>query len=757
MNTTILSRARLILSGFVITLAGALCPTETVSAQDKPATADTIKKVKPKTQASGKKEEENRNVMLNATNNNGPREVNIGLPASVGGTTIFENDLPVVYYFWPEMPTRTWRSSVSLGRQGLMSLREAAITTADFGYAVNSYTRLGGDKLEVNGTMAGSHFGWMKGDINISGPLKNNWYFTAGAFANYDPISYDPGFTKYSDKTQIYRAGITKRFNNGKGEISLLYKYANSASLPTNYAAFQYKEGGEIQELDNFRLGKGSYFKRDGMLRYQDAMTGEFYDRDLSKANQIGTTSHNIDLLANYKLDNGWKLKFAGRYHNARAFTTLLIPLAITEVTAADGYTYTDNGAAYSGNVQSILGLESPKTLVHSIQTRLEANKKVENHDWRIGITEAYYNVDNFYSNRVFYTQEVAERPRQLSSAITDNYGYYNYNAGAEYHNGFENKLTAYFSDEWVISPKITFSYGANLRYHKMKGDFYEQPRGAGFTFIGQEKSYFDNDWFHVGATANLVYKATENFGFLGDVIYTESNGQLENYSGAYRPYFDKTKSPYGSLGVYFNHPKISIVSALTYLTRNNYQTRLNLVNPSDNSQAEVASVHYDIKTTGWTTDIVAKPFNNFSLHYLVTFQNPTYKNYSFTAFGNNYSYNGNNVLGISKVLMEIDPSYSYKKWRLWGSARYFSKQFANLTNQLYFKGWWETFAGTNYQANKNIGVGLTVVNLLSQNGAKGTINGAELITDPSPYYNRVMTASYIRPFTVEASINFKF
>ena len=63
--------------------------------------------------------EDNRNVMLNASSNSGPREVNIGLPSSVGGITVLENDLPVVYYFWPELPTRTWRPSQSLNMRDL--------------------------------------------------------------------------------------------------------------------------------------------------------------------------------------------------------------------------------------------------------------------------------------------------------------------------------------------------------------------------------------------------------------------------------------------------------------------------------------------------------------------------------------------------------------------------------------------------------------------------------------------------------------
>jgi hypothetical protein len=41
-----------------------------------------------------------RNVMLNAASANaGPRNVNIGLPASVGGTTVLDNDLPRSIFF----------------------------------------------------------------------------------------------------------------------------------------------------------------------------------------------------------------------------------------------------------------------------------------------------------------------------------------------------------------------------------------------------------------------------------------------------------------------------------------------------------------------------------------------------------------------------------------------------------------------------------------------------------------------------------
>ena len=115
--------------------------------------------------------EDTRNVMLNASSNTGPREVNIGLPSSVGGITVLENDLPVVYHFWPELPSRTWRPSQSLQMKGLMSVSESTVTLGDFGYAVSSYTKTGGDKTSLIGTLKGNHHGYYLGDVNLSGRL----------------------------------------------------------------------------------------------------------------------------------------------------------------------------------------------------------------------------------------------------------------------------------------------------------------------------------------------------------------------------------------------------------------------------------------------------------------------------------------------------------------------------------------------------------------------------------------------------------
>jgi hypothetical protein len=726
----------------------------TMSAQEdgKLTVQDSIKlNEKIKTDNGG-----DRNVMLNASSNSGPRDVNIGLPATVGGITILENDLPVVYFFWPELPNKTWRQSVSLQNTGLLKMEDLASNMGDLGFAVNSYTQNGTKDFKVKGTLSGSHFGWIQGDINVSGPIsKNGWSYSAGAFLNFDPSTYDVGFNRYEDQTKIFRAGVTKFFKDGRGEFNLFYKYANSY-VNTNYAVFEYGPNGKATEIDGFEIGNSSYYVRDGKIRFQDALTGEYYWAAFDGQDNTNR-SHTVDVFGNYKLNNGWNFKYTTRLHLAKASLLYSIPLSIFNASAADGYTIAETGEAYQGNVGTQLGLSSPSIPTTTLMGRFSLNKKINNHDLSIGILEQYYHVNKYHSNRSLFFQTVEDQPQRLIGPGTDEYGFYGYNSSAEYFDGTENKFSVYGTDNWKVSERFNLKAGLMLRSQVLNGHYSQTPRSVGFTMQDAELTAINDSYFHVAGNINANYNITKNFGALANFLYTEENGRLESFSTAMPPSVVKSRSPLTGLGVFWNTPYFSLVSQATYLTKNNYLNRFNLVNPVDETETQQATIFYNIQTLGWTTDMVLTPFKGFSVHYLITLQDPVYKNFTFSAFGNDYNYNDKTVLEISNVLMEIDPSYSVDKWRFWASFRYFSKQYANITNALYFAPRWENFGGINYQYNQHLGFGATVVNFLNQTGAKGTINGAELINDASPYYGQLLTGSYIRPFTVQLSVNFNF
>ena len=90
----------------------------------------------PANNSKSNKEEGNRNVMLNASSANGPREIQIGLPST--DVNVLENGLPVTYATNPHSVNSNWRMDASHEHVGLLKISETAITTGNIGYAVNS-------------------------------------------------------------------------------------------------------------------------------------------------------------------------------------------------------------------------------------------------------------------------------------------------------------------------------------------------------------------------------------------------------------------------------------------------------------------------------------------------------------------------------------------------------------------------------------------------------------------------------------------
>ena len=177
---------------------------------------------------SSAKEEGNRNVMLNAASANGPREIQIGLPSA--DVNVLENGLPVTYATNPHSVNTIWRGDASLSHQGLLKIAETAITTGNIGYAVNSFTQKG--QKGFNGTLnyKSNHFGLQEFSLNMNGDLGSDWYYSFNMYQDFDPGTFKSKSTPYQDRTQIYKALLTKKYNGNRGEFTAMYRYANSHS-----------------------------------------------------------------------------------------------------------------------------------------------------------------------------------------------------------------------------------------------------------------------------------------------------------------------------------------------------------------------------------------------------------------------------------------------------------------------------------------------------------------------------------------------
>lgn len=745
-----------------ICLAMSLLMASPAVAQQKSQT-DSTHVVKPS------KEEGNRNVMLNAASANGPREISIGLPG--GDVNVLENGLPVVYNSNPHNVNTHWRGDSSLGHVGLLKISETAITTGNIGYAVNSFTQLGVGNEGLKGVLNynTNHFGKQQFDLNLNGGLGRGWYYSGSVYQNFDPGTFKLRFAQYQDRTQIYKAALTKEYDEGRGQFTAIYHYSNSHWLnnATTFAPFIYVGDGSVKEIPGFSLGTSSYLPNVGTILYMDIRTGEIktinlYDATASRGNQL-------TVLHSYRWDNGLEWKVNLKYDHALGSYLYQTPMDIKQ------------------QVQSRMSCFNRGKLDEFFFTT-ELSRQTDNQTWRMGINEWYYDVD-YASNTTMYDHTVEAYPQLLSGTSSNQvhyYGdtpYYNFNQNAsEYYKGHENKLALYATHDWDITRKLNVYYGARLEYQRLAGKNLAVYNEEGKP-VGRFNNYhigataadgtkiaprnFSYDWLNMALTASLTYKITNQFGLTGDFTYITQRPNLTNFSPAEMPNVDKITVPLGRAGLYYNTDWISLTSLFSYIAKTNNNSTLNLINPNDPTGKDIkaAPLSYDIQTMGWTTDAVIKPFRGFDFHFLFTYQVPKYKKYETGVTFPDGSVStidatGNIVAEIPKVLIELDPSYMITKdLKVWASFRYFSKTYANINDAYYFSGRWETFGGLNWNVNKHLSLGVTAINFLNQTGAKGSIAGAELVEkkDADKYNGAWMAGSYIRPFTIELSASIKF
>lgn len=734
--------------------------------------------------SDNKKEEGNRNVMLNAASANGPREIQIGLPSA--DVNVLENGLPVTYATNPHSVNSNWRSDASLSHTGLLKISETAITTGNIGYAVNSFTQMGQKGFHGTFNYKSNHYGLQEFSFNINGDMGHDWYYSASMYQDFDPGTFKLKSSTYQDRTQIYKAALTKYYNNHRGEFTAMYHYSNSHpgyTYATQSAPFIYVGDGSVREYGNFKLGTTSYLPEDGTMVYRDMRTGELKQTNLYDAS--ANHSSEISLMNTYKWDNGLTWKAIARYDHARGALVYQTPMSLINVKGNSDYNYMQQNidgsySAYTGNyVQTRMSCLNSGTKDELLFTS-ELSKKLRNSTFRLGINEWYYHID-YMSCTTMYDQSVPEDgsyAKRVYEANQHSYYFYDYNKNAsEYYKGYENKAAVYFTHDWDITPKLNLYYGARLEWQKLNGENAAVTNANG-NYMGRFTDYYigataadgtkivptklNYNWFNYDFTAAATYKLTDKFGFTGDFTYIVQHPKFENFASATLPNTEKISVPLGRVGIYYNNPWLSLTSLFSYISKTNNNSTLNL---QHNGEIMAAPLTYDIQTIGWTTDVVAHPLKGFDLHFLFTYQKPTYKKYETSiTFSDGYVGNinatGNIVAEVPQVLIEFDPSYMLtKNLKIWTSFRYFSKTYANINEAYYFNGHWETFGGLNWQVNKKLALGCTVVNFLNQTGAKGSIAGAELITkdEAKDIKNTLMTGSYLRPFTVEFTASVKF
>ena len=375
--------------------AGALIAQDTISRDSIPST----------------KEEKNRNVMLNASSDNQPRQISIGLPDGEA-VDLFEDGTPVSYLFWPDYPYYSWRGGASYSSQNLLSLSESTLQYGKCTYVLGSQSLKAGEQFQGQVNYTTNIFGKQVVDANISSPLGRGWGFAVGTYQGFDPGSNHLDALHIQDEMHIYKANLSKLFAEGRGEMSLNYKYARYAAMPDNYGLFYYNgKDGSVDELPDFSLGHDQLLGDYAYINYISVKTGERMRRSMRRANLV--SNHQMTFNLRYDLTDQTQLNISSKLKSADVNTVMMKLAGIFQATPADGYTY-DNGTPYSGNVQNryMLYFEG---FERSWMTTAELTGRSSNqkHSWRLGLNE-WWNRAGIYTNTGVYAHEAKASPRKL-------------------------------------------------------------------------------------------------------------------------------------------------------------------------------------------------------------------------------------------------------------------------------------------------------------------------------------------------------
>lgn len=713
------------------------------------------------------KQGSDRNMMLNAESAAVPREINIGLPDTGNGAAVYLDGskhsfaLPEGY--------QHWAGGNSYESVGMLSLMESVIRVGQVGVMVQSNTRLGTEKTTGRFTAGSSTNGLIKLDGSLAGPLAKakGWYYSLGAYINYDPTNVNAPSRTFVEQMQMYQGTVSKRWDSSS--IDFIYRFSHCNTTKNagyNVAPFIYDGDGSISSLDGFRIGRDCYFPADDAVSYTDIISGQTRTGNIGKMDKRFV--HDFTLNAKHHSGAGWN--FNTTLHACWLQPSTSVKMSLAGLVAegdAVGYTYAD-GRPYTGSVQKRMALVNDSRSF-DIELFMKADRKFEKHDLRTGLSLLYLHQKEGASSFNFAHSATAG-PDRL---------YYNdeptwsMNTNGQFHDGMRVQGSLYVIDDWQIARRFRMKTGVRLKpvYQNVLsaaqiGDDKQtgmNKRVEGFNIANSSMCNLHNltyKWFDWSVSEHMTFQIYDRLFFMAEGFYSLTCKGVKYFRNASIPSTKQICIAMGRGGLTYDNKWMDVAALFSYIRSWNDALIINVVSPSGD-QVIPWTAEYGIGTPGFTLDGNIH-FGGFNMHALFTYQDPRYKDYSnefewSDGTKTKVDYTGKFVTGISQYMLEIDPSYTWKNVKVWASARYYSRQYVSRTNLAYFNGHWETFAGVKWNVGKGVDLSLNVVNLLFDKGASGSIDSVDTIEDLSLLKNLPVAGTYIRPFTVDMMVTYKF
>ncbi len=633
------------------------------------------------------------------------------------------------------------------------------------GGIINFISKTGGNQLGGLVKTTVGDYGMFRTDVNYGGPLGEDWRFNIGGFYRYDNGIRDPGFA--ANRGGQVKANVTRFFEDGY--LRFNFKHLNERNI--FYLPVPLQDKDDPDEIPGFDANSGTLTSIEANHLRAPMPGGGIFEKFLDDGMNPVITAFGGQL--SYDFGDGWNLTNTFRNtvidHNFNAIFSLSDPIfadRFIEDNLPAGATNPILSFARTGEViNNPLQLNGNGLLVETgwwaveMDMRNFANlaqltKQVDRHSLTLGGYFSDYNADSFWYWHDILS-EVADAPRLVDLAATGPDGEeipVTFNGfsrfGSTYNNFNIQTIVAagYINDEWQAAENLRIDAGLRVEHQKSRGtvedsDTFDIRGQAGSQFGNSlalanvnfgtgDFSTFDLDWTEAAVTLGANYTVSSNLAFYGrgskgfrmpddnqiffnlgtqearDRIEVEDIWQVEG-------------------GVKFSSRNLAVFGALFFNTFDNLPFSDEVVDPVT-GDITTATRFAGSRTFGLELETIAR-YEGLQVNLTGTIQDAEYEDFG--------DFSGNSVRRIPDIYLTLTPSYSYDRFKIYGSWRYFDDRFTDDANQGVLPSFSEFGAGVLYKITNRLTANVTGANLTNTIGLTEGNPRVDSQTDPRNFF----------------------
>ena len=738
--------------------------------------------------------EKSEQALLNSRGDDGVKRMDMGLPQQTadgfGRTLLMEDGLPVLMEYPSMSPLQFTQMGLNIAGADIYRDGEALVMGGNVGFVIDVKNRKPTRKFTGRARVSVTDYGRYQGMVLLSDQIGKGWGYSFDATGTMDKLQYEIPFTDNYQKDLMGRLVLEKKWKKSNLRLTLRHKTGTNYATGNPKSVFMYGSDEKASQYKDVELGKDVLIPSDPNYKIYDVLSGE--EKTINLADGAENNATMIDLGYDLNLENNWKLSTDVRYSYIEtvlnAFQNYEYPKTQDEFkndfAANDpnlhpsliGLSYASDGRDLADDAylaSAVLYNLDPYTLSqHMVNVKLA--KKNKKHDFVAGLSSFTQSVSDRKGGQSIVVTDIAKNMERVDIFIdhpqygrvrdlTDN-GILRANARMVYISGSKTRSALYANERYSVNDKLKLIGGIRLERVAYNVDRM-MDRKTITNSAGNEVTVLDNkfntkdNFTDLYANLGVTYKFSNRF----DVFASAARGverlklnELNDEDESIK-LGDKTEIQMATIGANFGGKNWAISSSVNYIRQNGLYERI-VTAGLDRTDRD----KYDIQTIGWRNQFMIKPFKGFTFNAVATIQNPQRKGLRFVdeELGIDVDYDGTMPAGISEVILDINPTYTFNKNKtsVWGTLRYFSKTTVTNSNDFYLAPTTELFGGIKHKINKKLSMELTGTNLLNTVLTTSELVGrynAEKGVDE--LYGRPQMSSLMLARTFKLTVNYKF